>query len=72
MVDSDKILEFCKTERKRNKIQEFIKIKDRVYFRTKILVPLLKKELLELTIPDKPTSSKQKYKTTKKGIKKLR
>ena len=35
------------------------------YFRKTILVPLLEKGLLNLTIPEKPTSPKQKYITSK-------
>ncbi|WP_373498529.1 Fic family protein [Desulfococcus sp.] len=59
-----RILDFCQIPRAREEIQAFIEIKDRKYFRTKVLRPLLKKGLLSLTIPDKPRSSKQKYYTT--------
>lgn len=57
------ILEFCKIPKRRSEIQEFSEIKSRQYFRTKILSPLIKGGLLKLTIPDKPTSPKQKYYT---------
>jgi len=60
-----RILEFCQTPRAREEIQGFIKLKDREYFRKEILLPLLKQSLLKPTIPDKPTSSKQKYYSTK-------
>lgn len=33
----------------------------RTYFRRNYLDPALEKELIERTVPDKPTSSKQKY-----------
>jgi ATP-dependent DNA helicase RecG len=56
-----KILEFCKTARPGSEIQEFVGIKSRRYFRERILNPLIKGGLLKLTIPDKPTSPKQKY-----------
>jgi len=36
--------------------------KNRTKFREKYINPLLKSELLVMTIPEKPTSSKQKYK----------
>ena len=60
-----RILEFCQTSRTREEIQVFINIKDREYFRKKFLQPLLKQGILKPTIPDKPTSSKQKYYSTK-------
>jgi len=37
-------------------------------FRRDFITPLLKANLLELTIPDKPRSSKQKYRTSKKVL----
>lgn len=63
-VDEDRtgeILEYCKIPKSRKEIQEFLRIKDREYFRKKILNPLIKGHLLKLTIPDKPNSPKQKY-----------
>jgi len=43
--------------------------KNRTRFRNQLIKPLIKTGLIELTIPDKPTSSKQRYKTTIKGFK---
>jgi ATP-dependent DNA helicase RecG len=40
---------------------------DRTKFRQQVLRPLLDAGLLELTIPDKPRSSKQRYRTTVAG-----
>ena len=40
---------------------------DRTKFRNQFLKPLLKEELIEMTIPNKPTSSKQQYRTTEWG-----
>lgn len=40
---------------------------DRTKFRHQVLAPLLVNGLLEMTIPDRPTSSKQKYQLTTKG-----
>ncbi|WP_341457238.1 Fic family protein [Acetobacterium bakii] len=39
----------------------FIQLSKTRYFREKILNPLIKGGLLKLTLPDKPTSPKQKY-----------
>jgi len=65
MDDEDKrtesILEFCKEPRSRKEIQEFLGLKDRSYFANSILKPLIKGNLLNLTMPDKPTSPNQKY-----------
>ena len=41
--------------------------KDRTKFRNQVLKPLLQGGWLKMTIPDKPTSSKQKYRLTDKG-----
>ncbi len=40
---------------------------DRTKFRKQILKPLIDAGWLEMTVPDKPTSSKQKYRLTEKG-----
>lgn len=40
---------------------------NRTKFRDQVLRPMLEAEWLEMTIPDKPTSSKQKYRITDKG-----
>ena len=55
------ILRYCETPRSRKEIQDLIGMKDREYFRKKILNPLIKGGLLKMTLPEKPTSSKQKY-----------
>ena len=41
--------------------------RDRTKFRNQVLRPLLRAGLLEMTIPDKPRSSKQKYRLTTRG-----
>lgn len=40
---------------------------NRTKFRNQVLRPMLDAQWLEMTIPDKPTSSKQKYRITVKG-----
>ena len=41
--------------------------KDRTKFRKKFINPLLNEKLIQMTIPDKPNSPKQKYIITKQG-----
>ena len=40
---------------------------NRTKFRDQVIKPMLADGLLEMTIPDKPTSSKQRYRITEKG-----
>jgi len=56
-----KILDFCRTPRKREEIQALIGVSNRDYFRKEILTPLLEQGLLHPTLPDKLTSPKQRY-----------
>ena len=48
-------------------LQEAAGLKDRVHFLKTHLEPLLLAGWIERTIPDKPRSSKQKYRLTEKG-----
>ena len=61
------ILNQCKEERPLGDLMAIAKRTDRTKFRNQVLNPLLKAGLLEMTIPDKPRSSKQKYRHTEKG-----
>ena len=56
-----KIIEFCNIERNIYEIMEFIGYKNRTRFRRDYIKPLVEKEKLKMTIPDKPTSRNQKY-----------
>jgi ATP-dependent DNA helicase RecG len=60
------LLEFCVVPKTRSEMQEFMKLSDRENFRKNILNPLIKGGLLKLTMPDKPTSPKQKYYSKKR------
>lgn len=51
----------------RKELQEKVYITDRKYFRKAYLDQSIQLGLVELTIPDKPNSSKQKYRLTQKG-----
>jgi ATP-dependent DNA helicase RecG len=54
-------------EKTREELQAAAEIKDREHFRKQYLEPLLSAELLERSIPDKPRSPKQRYRTTAAG-----
>jgi len=51
----------------REQLQTAAGLKDREYFRKKYLTVLLNSNLLEMTIPDKPRSSRQQYRLTALG-----
>ncbi len=57
------ILKFCRTPRTRKEIAEFLKFKSETYVINKYVKPLIDNESIILSIPDKPSSSKQKYTT---------
>lgn len=63
----ESLLRAAETERSRDELQGQAGLADREYFRRHYLQPLLHAGLLELTIPDKPTSRLQKYRLTAKG-----
>lgn len=56
----------------RENLQAVAGLKDREHFRKEYLVPLLEAGLLEPTIPDKPRSSKQRYRLTAAGAEYLK
>lgn len=51
----------------REALQSALGLSDRKSFRERYLKPALADGLIEMTIPDKPRSSKQKYRLTDKG-----
>ena len=54
-------------EMARQQLQEALGLKDDEHFRTAYLRPALAAGLIEMTIPDKPRSSKQRYRLTDLG-----
>ena len=62
-----KVLNLCKSAPKLTDLMEAFSWSDRTKFRNKYLNPLIGEGLLEMTIPDKPKSSLQRYRTTEKG-----
>ena len=57
----ERVIEFCDIPRTKKEIQEYLQIKSERYIREKIITPLIEKDQLKRTIPDKPNSPKQKY-----------
>jgi ATP-dependent DNA helicase RecG len=55
------VVSFCRTPRKATEIMELLGIKHRMTFLRNYLDPMLEIGIIERTIPEKPTSSKQKY-----------
>ena len=64
-------LEVARTPCSREELQRAVGLKDREHFRKKYLESLLAAGWLEMTIPDKPRSPKQLYRTTDLGRKML-
>jgi len=55
-------------EHTRQELQDKMNLDDRKNFRIIRILPALSDAFIELTIPDKPNSSKQKYRLTEKGV----
>jgi predicted HTH transcriptional regulator len=61
------LLKYCSEARTTAEMMQCLGLKDRKSFREVWLAPLLEAGLLIMTLPDKPSSPKQKYQTTKPG-----
>lgn len=62
------VLDFCEEQpRKKSAIMEELDLSHRDHVTNKYIEPLIEESLLKMTNPEKPTSSKQKYKTTSRG-----
>jgi len=66
------ILEKCQEERALLELIAVVGRSDRTKFRRQVLNPLIDAGLIEMTIPDKPRSSKQRYRITPAGLAVLR
>jgi len=62
-----RLLSVLAGEMTRQQLKEALGLKDDEHFRKAYLLPALEAGLVEMTIPDKPRSSKQKYRLTNKG-----
>ena len=65
----ERILRNLVVDMDRNELMRLIGLKDKEYFRKSYLKLAMDLGLIEMTIPDKPQSSKQKYRLTIKGKK---
>ena len=65
--DQVNILRKCLTERAIGELMAIVGRTDRTKFRHQVLQPLLAAGWVEMTVPDKPNSSKQRYRTTPSG-----
>jgi len=61
------LVQFDEGERSSGELRDALNLSHRPTFRSNYLHPAIKNGLIELTMPDKPTSSKQKYRLTDKG-----
>jgi Filamentation induced by cAMP protein Fic-like, C-terminal domain len=61
------LIKILKKDMSRQEILATLDLKDRKSLRQRYLVPVLSMELIEMTIPDKPNSSFQKYRLTPKA-----
>jgi len=66
-IEIGRLIVIMNGDKKRDELQEILKLKDREDFRKQYLNEALKLELIEMTIPDKPNSRLQKYRLTEKG-----
>jgi hypothetical protein len=65
------VLEFCRTPRRASEIQELLGLRHRETFINNYLRPLLETGWIARTIPDKPRSRLQRYRTTETGLQML-
>ncbi len=61
------LLAACEGELSRAELQQRLGLADRKHFRKAYLLPSLDTGLVEMTIPDKPRSSAQRYRLTAAG-----
>ncbi|MFH1664848.1 MAG: Fic family protein [Candidatus Omnitrophota bacterium] len=68
-TEVNKLLNIISGERSREALKYLLGLKNDEHFRKAYLIPAIKAGIVEMTIPDKPRSSKQKYRLTGKGMK---
>lgn len=65
--DQVEVLRACVTEKSISELIDVVGRASRTRFRNSVLKPLMQIGLTEMTIPDKPRSSNQKYRITDTG-----
>ena len=68
VIPEVRLVQVLSGEMRRQDLQQAVGLKDDEHFRKNYLLPALDAGLIEMTIPDKPRSSKQKYRLTSKGL----
>jgi len=63
----ERLIRVLQGEMTRGDLMAALNLKDRMHFINEYLAPALNAALIEMTIPDKPRSSKQKYRLTLQG-----
>lgn len=61
------LLRYIEGDMSRDILQQILGLKDRVSFKDRYLQPALQANLIEMTVPDKPSSRLQKYRLTHTG-----
>lgn len=67
VTTEEKLLAVLDGEMSKKDLREALELKNDEHFRKAYLNPALEQGLIEMTIPDKPRSSRQRYRMTEKG-----
>ncbi|MDD3932401.1 MAG: ATP-binding protein [Methanoculleus sp.] len=65
--DQVEVLRICVTEMSISELMDIAGRTNRTKFRNSVLKPLMRTGLIEMTVPDRPRSSNQKYRITARG-----
>ncbi|WP_342675908.1 Fic family protein [Methanofollis sp. UBA420] len=65
---SAEVVRACMTEQSMVELLAVAGRTNRTTFRDQVLRPLLDAGLVEMTLPEKPTSGKQRYRATARGV----
>lgn len=65
--DQVEVLRTCMAEMSISELMDSAGRMNRTKFRNSVIAPLMQAGLIEMTIPDRPQSSNQKYRVTERG-----